>query len=182
MSLPRNLSVKKVNNEWVLIQKPVTATNSLRKENFKLAKEIVSEHKTLPIKSTQFEIELTITPSAASVSGVKIAVGNNNYFEIGYDAAQQIFYIDRSKSGNTTFNDNFSKASRFEKLIPLQNKQLQLHIYFDNSIAEIFVNDGAAVFTAQLFPEHNNNGIELFNRGEKSTFSKISLWKMKSAW
>ncbi|GAB2818516.1 glycoside hydrolase family 32 protein [Ferruginibacter profundus] len=182
MSLPRNLSVKKINDEWVLIQKPVALLNSLRKENFTIAKEMVSGQKILPVKSTQFEMEFTLMPSASSVSGVKIAAGNNNYFEIGYDAAQQIFYIDRSKSGNTTFNENFKKASRFEKIIPLQNKQLQLHIYFDNSIAEIFVNNGLAVFTAQLFPGPNDNGIELFSRGEKSIFSDISIWKMKTAW
>ena len=127
-------------------------------------------------------MEVTIEPGTSSVSGVKIAVGENNYFEMGYVAAQQLFYIDRSKSGNTSFNENFKKLSRFEKIIPLTNKKLQLHIYFDNSIAEVFVNDGIAAFTAQIFPAEKDMGIELFSKDAKSTFSNLTLWQMKRVW
>ncbi len=182
MALPRTLSVKKENGEWILIQKPIAKTSSLRKKLFQSKNETVENKKVLPVKSRQFEMELTITPSAAAISGVKISVGENNYFEIGYNTAQQLFYIDRSKSGNTSFNENFKKMHRFEKTISLKNKKLQLHIYFDNSIAEIFVNNGEAVFTAQIFPEANDTGIELFSSGGKSECSNINLWQMKSVW
>ncbi len=183
MSLPRTLSVKKVNQEWVLIQKPVAAINTLRQSAEKIpVQEIVTGKKTVPVKSRQFEMELTIEPSALSTCGVRIAAGADHYFEIGYDAAKQILYTDRSKSGNTHFNENFKKMLRYEKPAALQQKKLQLHIYFDNSIAEIFVNGGEMVFTAQLFPGENDTAIELFSTGEKSIFSNIHLWKMSSAW
>ena len=136
----------------------------------------------MPVKSKQFEITCTIEPAASSVSGIRLASGTNNYFELGYDATKQIFYIDRSKSGNIGFNENFKKLLRFEKFISLKNKKLSLHIYFDNSIVEIFVNDGEAVFTAQIFPGKNDNAIELFSSGGKSQFSGINFWEMKSAW
>jgi fructan beta-fructosidase len=128
MSLPRNLSVKKINNEWLLIQKPVIATSLLRKKIFQLPNEWISESKLLPIKSTQFEMELSIEPGTSSTSGVRLAVGNSNYFEIGYDAAKEIFYIDRSKAVSTAFNENFKQLSRFEKFISRKAKKLQLHI------------------------------------------------------
>ncbi|MGF2414075.1 MAG: GH32 C-terminal domain-containing protein, partial [Ferruginibacter sp.] len=102
MSIPRTLSVKKINNDWVLIQKPVAAIAGLRKNKITIDNAVVSDKKTLPIKSKQFEIECTIEPAASSVSGIRLATGTNNYFELGYDATKQIFYIDRSKSGNTT--------------------------------------------------------------------------------
>ncbi len=182
MALPRTLSVKKDNGEWILIQKPVAVAATLRKKIFQSQNEPVENRKVLPVKSKQFEMEVTLEPSASAVSGVKIAVGENNYFEIGYNAAQQLFYIDRSKSGNTSFNENFKNMHRFEKIIPLKNKKLQLHIYFDNSIAEIFVNGGEAAFTAQIFPDEKDMGIELFSEGGKSKFSNLSLWQMKSVW
>jgi fructan beta-fructosidase len=183
MALPRTLSVKKINQQWVLIQKPVAAINILRQSSEKIpAQEVVTGKKTVPVKSRQFEMEFTIEPSAASTSGVRIAVGADHYFEIGYDAAKQILYADRSKTGNTSFNENFKKMLRYEKQVALLQKKLQLHIYFDNSIAEIFVNGGATVFTTQLFSAPDNNGIELFSTGEKSTFSNIHIWKMSSAW
>jgi fructan beta-fructosidase len=182
MALPRTLSVKKINNEWLLIQKPIAVTNSLQKKIFSLQNELVNENKLLSVKSKQFKIEVSIEPSASSVSGVRLAIGDTTYFEMGYDAAKQLFYIDRSKSGNIFLNENFKKMSRFEKAIALKSKKLQLHVYYDNSIVEIFVNGGEAVFTTQIFTDINNNGIELFSLGGKSKFSNLSLWEMKSVW
>jgi fructan beta-fructosidase len=182
MALPRNLSVQKINDEWVLIQKPVAVTSSLRKKVLALQNEWVTDKKILLVKSKQFEMEFSIESAASSVSGVRLAVGDTGYFEMGYDAAKQLFYIDRSKSGNTTFNENFKKLNRFEKSVPLKNKKLQLHIFYDNSIVEIFVNGGEAVFTAQIFTGVNDKGIELFSLGGGSKFSNLGLWEMKGVW
>ena len=164
------------------MQKPVPAVNALRKQLITLSTEVVAANKLLPVKSTQFEMELSIEPASTSICGIKLAKAGDDYFEIGYDAAKQLFYVDRSKTGNISFNENFKKLTRFEKSIALKNKKLQLHIYFDNSIVEIFVNDGEAVFTAQIFPEENNSAIELFSTGGKSQFSGINFREMKSAW
>jgi fructan beta-fructosidase len=182
MALPRNLSVQKITDEWILIQKPVAITSSLRKKIFALQNEWVTDKKVLPVKSKQFEMEISIEPAAASVSGVRLAVGDTTYFEMGYDEAKQLFYIDRSKSGNTTFNENFKKLNLFEKIIPLKNKKLQLHIFYDNSIVEIYVNGGEAVFTAQIFTAEKDNSIELFSTDGKSKFSNLSLWKINGVW
>jgi sucrose-6-phosphate hydrolase SacC (GH32 family) len=97
-------------------------------------------------------LQFSITPSnKKTVSGVKIAVGNNSYFEIGYNNEKQTFYIDRSNSSNDSFNVNYKRMSYYEKDVLLKNNKIDVQIYFDNSIAEIFVNGGEAVFTAQLF-------------------------------
>jgi fructan beta-fructosidase len=182
MSLPRTLSVKKTGNEWMLIQKPVDKINSLRKKPVQLPDETIAGNKTFPVKSNQFEMQLTLEPAEGSVSGLRIAKGNDHYFEIGYDAIKQTLYIDRSKSGNTGFNENFKKLNRFEKVISMRSNKLQLHIYFDNSIAEIFVNDGEAVFTAQFFPDASGTGIEFFSIGGKAKFSTVNFWEIKTIW
>jgi fructan beta-fructosidase len=182
MSIPRNLRVKKTGNEWILIQNPVSITNSLRKEIFKSHDIIVDNKTTLPVKSNQFELQVDIEPAADAVCGLRIAVGSSNHFEIGYNAATKLFYIDRSKSGNVSFNDNFKKLSRFEKTIALKNNKIHLQVFYDNSIAEIFVNGGEAVFTAQLFANAGYTGIELFNTGKKSKFTNLHTWEMKSVW
>ena len=182
MSLPRNLSVKKINGDWLLVQKPVAAISTLRKKVFQLQNEIVAATKLLPVKSQQFEMELTIEPGAAAVSGVRFALGDTTYFEIGYAGAKQLFYVDRSKTGNTAFDENFKKMNRFEKIIALQNKKIKLNIYYDHSIAEIFINDGEVVFTAQFFPNEKDNSIQLFSYGEKAKFSSLTLWQMKTVW
>jgi fructan beta-fructosidase len=182
MSQPRNLSLKKINGAWILIQKPITRITSLRKVYFQLKHLLVNENYILPVHSTQFEFQADMEPSSAATCGLRFSVGPGTYFETGYDAARKIFYIDRSKSGNTAFNENFKTRCRFEKNISLKNNKIQLRVFFDNSIAEVFVNGGEAVFTAQLFPEANNTGIELFNHGPKSSFRNIEIWKINNAW
>ena len=182
MSIPRTLSVKKNGNEWILVQKPIVAANSLRKEIYKSAVVIVENKNILPVKSKQFELQADIEPATDAICGLKLAAGNNNYFEIGYNAATRSFYIDRSKTGKDDFNDNFKKLSRFEKTIALKNNKIHLQVFYDNSIAEIFVNGGEAVFTVQLFPDTGNAGIELFNTGVKSKLTNLHIWQMKSIW
>jgi sucrose-6-phosphate hydrolase SacC (GH32 family) len=66
--------------------------------------------------------------------------------------------------------------------VPLVNGKLQLHIFYDKSIVEVYANDGSAVFTVQLFPDENNNGIELYNNGGPAIFEHIDFWKINSIW
>jgi fructan beta-fructosidase len=180
-SLPRTMSVKKINDEWVLLQHPITGLKTLRTRPLEMKNTGVTGTRTLPRTSRQFEIILTYEPSATT-SGIRLATGNNSYFEIGYDAVKQTVYIDRSKTKHTSFNKNFSWLSRFEKPVILKNKKLQLHIFYDHSIAEIFVNDGEAVLTAQLFSDDANNGIELFSNSGRSVVVFLKLWDIKSIW
>ncbi len=182
MAIPRTFSLKKINNEWILLQKPVASMASLRKEMVQLPDQVISGKKILPIKGKQFEMDFLLEPGTSSVAGARIAVNENNYFEIGYDAAKAVFYVDRSKVSNTSFNQNFKNLQRFEKNIPLRNKQIQVKVFFDHSIAEVFVNGGEAVFTTQLFPGEQEQGIEFFSLNKKSIVRNFKLWKMKGVW
>ncbi|MGE5108673.1 MAG: glycoside hydrolase family 32 protein [Sphingobacteriales bacterium] len=182
MSIPRNLGVKKINGEWELIQQPDKRIFSLRDKLIGSWGNIVlSGEKQLNTKTQQCEIILTIEPASNSIAGIKLAAGNNHPFEIGYDATKQLLYIDRSKTANQTENDNFKKLSHFETKLALHNNQLKLHIFFDNSIVEIFANDGEAVMTAQIFPGKMDNAIQLFSEGGKAKMN-INAWSMKSGW
>ncbi len=182
MSIPRNLSVKKMNNEWRLIQKPVASILTLRKKIIQLADQDIAGKKILPLKGKQFEMDFLMEPGRKSTAGVRVAVNKNNFFEIGYDAARAMFYIDRSKVSNTAFNENFKKLHRFEKEVALTTNKIQVKVFFDNSIVEVFVNGGEAVFTTQLFPGKDEIGVELFSLAGKSKFKNFKFWEMQSIW
>jgi fructan beta-fructosidase len=182
MSLPRELSAVKINNEWKLMQQPVESIHKLRGK-LSVWKNIgVVATKAVPVKSQAMEMELIFTPSENSINGVRLAKGNGHYIEIGYDASRQILYIDRSKSGDTNFHPAFAKQSRYETSLASLNGKISLHIFFDNSIVEVFANNGQAAMTAQLFPDRNNNGIELFSNGKKVVFESVSCWSIKGVW
>ena len=182
MALPRNLRLKNVNGEWLLIQKPVDALKKLRTDPVELKNISVAGKKKISIKSQQFEMEISFQPVANSTAGVHLAIGKQNVFVIGYDASSQKLFVDRSGCTNNSFNKKFGSLSRNETSLTPLNGKIKLHIFFDNSIVEVFANDGETVMTTQIFPGENDNGVELFSEGGTTKFESVKLWKMRSAW
>jgi fructan beta-fructosidase len=106
----------------------------------------------------------------------------NKMLVIGYEASSKKLFVDRSGCANNSFNKEFASLSRYETfLVPVSGK-IKLHIFFDNSIIEVFANDGIAVMTTQIFPDENDNGIELFSEGGTTKFETVRSRKMRSAW
>jgi fructan beta-fructosidase len=91
-------------------------------------------------------------------------------------------YVDRSNSANQSFNKNFEKLSHFETPLKANGNHIKLHIYFDNSVVEVFANDGEAVMTMQVFPGAADNNVALFSNEGTATFSNVKIWRMRSAW
>ncbi|MBS1566774.1 MAG: glycoside hydrolase family 32 protein [Bacteroidetes bacterium] len=183
MSLPRSLSVKQVNGQWVLLQQPIAALRSLREKQLAgLQNELLGGGKSLPLQSQQLEAELEITPGTSAVTGIRLAAGNGHPIEIGYDAAKQVLYVDRSKTAHQSFNKAFAEKSRFETTLAPVAGKVRLRVFFDHSIVEVFGNAGEAVMTVQLFPDNTDNGVELFSNNGNSRINSLKIWQLKSAW
>ncbi len=183
MTLPRNMQVKKEGKNWILVQQAVPAIKQLRKALLlQLSNKIIEGEEALSATSVQCEIDLAIAPGNTGKSGIRLAMGNSHFFEIGYDAEKQELYIDRSNTALQSFNKNFEKQSRYAVPLPHNKKPLKLTIYLDNSIAEVFANDGEAVLTTQFFNAANETGMALFSEGSKSQLLNLQVWPMKGIW
>ncbi len=182
MSLPRQLSLKKIQGEWVLLQKPVEQIKKLRSTMSSWKNVDVANHFSLPLHSQTFEMEIIFTPTPGGTGGIRVAKGMDHYFEIGYDLEKKLIYIDRTKAGDSSFHPQFARLNRYEtSLLPIDGK-IMLHLFFDKSIVEVFANRGEAVLTAQIFPDDQDNGIELFTTGGKLRFDSVKYWPVKSVW
>lgn len=182
MSLPRTLSVKKINGEWILIQRPYDKLKALRELKYAKKDQVIEKYFSVPVTSQQCEIDVEIKAGNGAMTGVRLANGNDHYFEMGFDSKRKVLYIDRSKAGDQAFNKNFEKQNRYEIPYSLTGNKLKLQIFFDKSIAEIFVNDGERVFTAQLFPGEPDAEIGLFSDNVNSTILSCTIYKMRSTW
>lgn len=182
MSLPRTLSVKKVNNEWVLIQKPVPQLNALRQKLRSGSNIIIEKWEHLPFTSQQYEIDITLLPSDSAIAGLRLNKEGDNYLEIGYDTRKQILYVDRSTAGQHSFSKSFEKLSRWEVPYTLAHKQLRLHVFVDNSIAEIFAGDGERVFTVQFFSGETEYEVDAFSDNVYSRIKSFVVYSMGSVW
>jgi fructan beta-fructosidase len=181
MALPRELSLKKDGGTWKLAQKPADNIEKLKNELLVDESVLVSDEKVYDTTGTQLEIEADIQPSQGK-SGVQLAVGDGHYVEIGYNSVTQKMYTDRAHCAGQSFNKNFDKLSYFETPVTLKDNRLLLHIYFDNSIVEVFANNGETVMTMQVFPGENDKSVALFSNGGTAKFNNIKIWRMKSAW
>ena len=152
MSLPRSLAVKKIGDEWILIQQPVAQVRQLRSKPLSWKNVSVKNDFLLPARSQTCEIELAFKHSAQGVAGIRLAKGKEQYVEIGYDAARQSLYVDRSKSGDTSFHKEFAKLVRCERPLKTKDGKINMRIFFDKSILEVFTMDGQSVMTTQVFP------------------------------
>jgi fructan beta-fructosidase len=126
-------------------------------------------------------MEVELKPAITSVSGIKIAVGGNRNFVIGYDATLEQLFIDRTNTPSG-FSKQYPYFAKKNAYLKQQNDKVKLHIFFDKSIVEVYANDGELVFTSQIFPEENDTGIEFFSDGNISVFENIWFWPMRSIW
>lgn len=181
MSLPRELTLRKDGETWVLLEKPVDAIDKLKGQLLVDESVLVSDKKEYDTVGQQLAIEMDIQP-AGKACGIRLAVGTGNYAEIGYDSATGKLYIDRSHSANQSFNKNFVKLSHFEAPVKTVDGHIKLHIYFDNSIIEVFANAGEAAMTMQVFPGESDNKAALFSDDGITTFNSVKIWRMRSAW
>jgi len=182
MSLPRALSLKKTNNEYILLQAPWQTYKALRSQQFSSANINLNGSQSIAFKGQQIEADVLLQPSASATTGIRLAAGRGHEMEIGYDAARQTLYVDRSKTANQSFNPSFARQPRFETKLALKKGQIRLHVFFDNSIVEVFANDGEAVMTMQIFPGDDDRGVELFSNNGSSKCISLQCWQIKTTW
>lgn len=179
MSLPRKLSVKKVGDDWILVQQPIASLQALRGVEQKTPDKQVVKTVDLPFSGNSYELSLSIQPSNNSVSGIRIGVGGDRYFEISYDANNAQLRIDRSHTVKA-FNLKYASISKKEAPLKMNAGKVSLRIFVDASIVEVYSEDGTVVFTSQVFPEKTDKGIQLFSDGGIAAFKNIRFWQMNA--
>ncbi|MEQ9439973.1 MAG: glycoside hydrolase family 32 protein [Cyclobacteriaceae bacterium] len=142
------------------------------------------------IQGTQLEIiaefayEAIETPTEAeqlaAEFGVKVFKGEGQETVIGYDVASQSLFVDRTQSGDTSFNDSF--ASRTIGLMPADSGTVKMHIFVDHSSVEVFGNDGYVTMSNRIFPNPQKDEVEIYARGGRVTLQSLDIWPLRSIW
>lgn len=182
MSLPRSLRLKKAGNMFTLLQQPVKALQALRGQVVEWKNQPISGDVKFPSKGQVIELDAELMPAKNDICGLRLAAENGRFLVIGYDAVNEKLYIDRSKTGNTYFNNQFAALYYAAARVPLEEGKLRLRVFLDKSIVEVYANDGATVLTAQLFPESTLDGIEFFSEKGGTRVTTAKVWPMRSAW
>jgi sucrose-6-phosphate hydrolase SacC (GH32 family) len=125
------------------------------------------------------ELEITFLPGAAQRYGIKVFGRGANGTLVGIDHERDEIYIDRTRSGNVSFNKHF--PGRQTAPLP-PGAVVRLNLYLDRSSVEVFVNHGAVTLADRIYPGPQDTGLSFFAEGEEPRVASLQLWRMASIW
>ena len=179
-SVPRDLSLFTVDGETYLQSAPSPELLKLRdiskKRSFKVngtrtIKDMIAGNE------GAYEIELTIENQYADVIGFHLYNDKGEEVDMQYDMKEKKFSMDRRKSGDVGFNENFPMLTW--TAIESGKDELKLRLFVDKSSVEAFGDGGRFVMTNQLFPSEPYTHIDFYSKGGAYKVDSFVIYKLK---
>ena len=179
-SVPRDLSLFTVDGETYLQSAPSPELLKLRdiskKRSFKVngtrtIKDMIAGNE------GAYEIELTIENQHADVIGFRLYNDKGEEVDMQYDMTEKKFSMDRRKSGDVGFNENFPMLTW--TAIESGKDELKLRLFVDKSSVEAFGDGGRFVMTNQVFPSEPYTHIDFYSKGGAYKVDSFVIYKLK---
>ncbi len=172
MTLPRELILKKLPAGYHILSEPVKELQILRGKPISIENQELTGSLDLTTKyglsrpTFELDLEIELTDNSKTEFAIVVSNTKGEAYRVGFDAAKNEFYSDRTKAGNQGFSDKFAQkhhpAPRINK-----DETLKMHLYFDVASCELFADDGSVVMTDIFFPTENFNQVKLVSTGGK---------------
>jgi len=193
MTLPRVLSL---DDDGTLGIEPIEELERLRWNERRKSNLTVGDDETVPldgIAGNTMELLLEIDPGDAEAFGIKVCASPDRQEEtlIEYNPSKEQLTVDFEKSSLDESIKHYYYTMFWRKgeenpevtqqVVPFELKsgeKLELRIFIDRSIIEIFVN-GRQCITQRIYPtREDSTGIELFSKGGSMTVKSLQAWDM----
>lgn len=179
MTLPTELSLVTTDDGVRLAQKPIDELETLRGEPIEDGAKVNDSDATLITRTNTAELKVTIRPDDAKKAGLHVFTGpNGERTVIGYDVERGEVYIDTSECGYPLGN-MWSKVHRVKA--PLKDGAIDLHVFLDWGMVEIFANDGLAYVIGLTAPQAGSDRISAFAEGGTADI-QIKGWHLDGIW
>ena len=100
--------------------------------------------------------------------------------KVGFDSKSKQFFIDRKKSGKTSFSSDFVKDITAPRIGA--NSKLKFTIVMDVSSMEVFFDDGLTVLTALFFPEEDLSQLKIYSPAGVINVDSLTVSQLSSIW
>ncbi|MED3728458.1 GH32 C-terminal domain-containing protein [Priestia filamentosa] len=154
----------------------------IRGKKYKLKKhDIQSSHIKIPnINGQTQEIVAEFELGSADEFGFYVRKGHEEFTKIGYDVKRKELFVDRTKSGQTNFSEDFPGI--YAAPLKSAGNKVKMHIFVDHSSVEVFGNDGERVLTNQIFPEPDSDDLEIYANDGDVHISSLNAYELDSTW
>ena len=181
-TLPVELKLIYENGEYAIQQIPVDELKNLRLDQPIFSannKEVKPNDKNIleGITADLYEIEATIDIGSADKFGFKLCVGSEHETIVYYDVLAKKLVLDRTNSGIA-----MSEGGPVMKvdMQPTKDNKIQLRVFIDTSIIDIYGNNGMAVINTQIYPGEDARSMEFFTEQGKVTIDSLNIYKLDS--
>ena len=167
-TFPRALRLREMPEGLRLVQEPVVELQRLRQRALHLSNVTIDEaNKQLAqFHGQSYEMEVD------GAEAVHVLKGEGQETIV---SVRDAVSIDRRHSGNVSFHKDFAKL---HTSVAARNRRLK--IFVDQSVVDVFANDGLTVLTDRVFPAPTSDRVAL--AGGSADRVTLTIWKMNSAW
>ncbi|MBG9374956.1 glycoside hydrolase family 32 protein [Panacibacter sp. DH6] len=176
-TVPRVLTLKNTTDGLRLFQQPVSEITTYEKEIFS-EPGITLENTARNLAHVQgTSLDVSFDLETSGTAGISVLKSGNEETVISFDAANNTLSLDRTRSGDTSFSNQFAGIEKIN--IPAGKNKISLRILVDKSIVEVFADGGLFAITDIVFPLKNEGGIAFFANNSKATFSNVQVKEIK---
>ena len=183
MAMPRTVTLEKTSAGIRLKQLPVREFDALASPIYQLrnmtTEQINARLRRDELRGNTLQIDAEFAPGDAQEFGVSVLQGGDEKTVIGINRAESKVFIDRTKSGDVSFNKDF--ASRDAGPLSI-GASVKLRIYADWSGVEVFAGDGETVLAERVFPSPSSRGVSFFSTGGEAQVKALKISRLKSVW
>jgi fructan beta-fructosidase len=182
MTVPRTLTLCETPAGLRLAQAPVRELKALRGRHTRLADRVVSGKGGAPadekISGAALEVVAEFEPGTASEFGLKVRRGEDEETLVGYDVRARALFVDRTRSGESDFNEEFS--GRHAGPLAPEGGRVKMHLFVDTSSVEVFGNHGRTVITDLIFPDPASRGLGFYAKGGTAKLVALGAWELET--
>jgi sucrose-6-phosphate hydrolase SacC (GH32 family) len=176
-SLPRIWKLK----DGRLIRKPLEELQALRNEKEHHDSVTISSSTDGFFSTSGRRLEFKATIKNIDANKVGFEIGKNpdgsEVTRLYYNFYTNRFTVDRSNSSTYRYARNNLVDGAYD--LPSADS-LDLHVYVDHSVVEVFINNQDA-FSTRIFPQKpGSDQLDLYVEGGTATFKNMDLWSLKS--
>jgi fructan beta-fructosidase len=183
MTVPREIGLRTFPEGMRLVQVPAGQMKSLEEKHYVWRKGRTTEVNRAialdPMRSHSFRLAASFTLAGSNEVGLKLFAKGAQYTSVGFDPSRRELYVDRSRSGRTSFSPNF--ATRVAAPLKITSRELRLEILADRNSLEVFADGGHVVMTNLVFPDQDAYGLETISSDPETTVA-LEGWTLRSVW
>ncbi|MEO7531396.1 MAG: glycoside hydrolase family 32 protein [Sediminibacterium sp.] len=173
MTLPRDLTLEKINGQYYLRSLPVKELAAIEEKRVP-EKNVITFNKKITGPT-----QLRFHSNQAENFSITLSNSKNEKWIAGYDKKNNQYFIDRVLSGKIDFEKGFAGRSIAKRIST--NLGMDFLLLIDNASAELFADNGLTVMTSIFFPSENYNMLNI--TGENGfVMDKLFFTPLQSIW